>query len=76
VATGAQQQIIDALQERDIDALAGKGGFFLRGRGWVSYATAKRLAGITGTLTNRPRRERISAWGEYAWIAGINRQQK
>ena len=50
--------------------LAGKGGFFVKGHGFVSTAKARKLTGIKGKTRNPP--TRLSAWGDYATIAMLN----
>ncbi len=52
------------------DVCYGKGGFFVKGHGFITRITARKLTGIHAT----PRiiHERISAYGDYATIAQIN----
>jgi hypothetical protein len=54
--------------------LAGKGGFFIKGHGFINTAKARRLTGIKGKTRNPP--TRLSAWGDYATIAMLNQSQK
>lgn len=42
----AREQIVKALAEKGIEAVSGKGGFFLRGHGHVSFSQARRLSGV------------------------------
>ncbi|KKM19714.1 hypothetical protein LCGC14_1652790 [marine sediment metagenome] len=52
-----------------VDVLQGKGGFWVKGQGFWTIAKARRVTGIKATP--RPRRERITAYGDYATIAAI-----
>ena len=42
-------------------ALAGKGGFFIKGHGFITTAQARKITGIKGKTRNPPKR--LSAWG-------------
>jgi hypothetical protein len=42
----ARQEIIEALAAQGIEALYGKGGFYLRGQGFVTFAQARKLAAV------------------------------
>ena len=56
----------------DIDHIcSGKGGFWVRGHGFFTYAKARKLTGMP-VENPRSRRPRISAYGDYATIAMIN----
>lgn len=56
----------------DIDHIcSGKGGFWVRGHGFFTYAKARKLTGMPVEFP-RPRKSRISAYGDYATIAQIN----
>ena len=55
-------------------SLAGKGGFFVKGHGFVSTTKARKLTGIKGKTRNPP--TRLSAWGDYATIAMLNQPRK
>jgi len=50
--------------------LAGKGGFFVKGVGFISTAKARKITGIKGKTRNPPRK--LQAWGDYATIAMLN----
>jgi hypothetical protein len=54
--------------------LAGKGGFFVKGHGFISTAKARKLTGIKGKTRNPPKT--LSAWGDYATIAMLNQSRK
>jgi len=56
------------------DLMYGKGGFFVRGGGFISLAKARRMTGIKGPKRN-PRLIQ-PAWGEYAIIAMLNKPRK
>ena len=55
-------------------SLAGKGGFFVKGHGFVSTAKARRLTGIKGKTRNPP--TQLSSYGDYAIIEMLNRPRK
>ena len=55
-------------------ALAGKGGFFIKGHGFITTAKARRVTSIKGKTRNPP--QRLLAWGDYATIAMINQPRK
>ena len=63
--TKVQQELQTALEAQGFEVLAGKGGFWLRGRGHITTAKARRLTGIAA----EPRiiRERM-AYGDYAQL--------
>ena len=52
------------------NVMTGKGGYFVKGHGFVSTGKARRLTGIKAQERNF--RPRISAYGDYAWIAKLN----
>lgn len=65
------RKVFDALKAQGHDVLHGKGGFWLKGEGFVSLAKARRMTG-----TKAPKREtrpRISAYGDWATVAAMNR---
>lgn len=68
------QVLADTLAEKlgkhQWDVLQGKGGFWIKGKGFYTIAQARKITGIKATP--RPARERISAYGDYATIALIN----
>ena len=64
-----------ALEEHfNAPSLAGKGGFFIKGHGFVSTAKARKLTGIKGKTRTPP--TRLSSYGDYAIIEMINRPRK
>ena len=65
------EQIIEVFKGQGINALYGKGGFWLKGQGFISLAKARQLTGIKGTA--RKPKMVISAFGDWAWVAKINR---
>lgn len=70
--TKIQEQLQAALEAQGFEVLAGEGGFWLRGRGHVTTAQARRMTGIAAEP--RIRRERV-AYGDYAQLIGfINRK--
>lgn len=38
--------IIEALESQGLEVLYGKGGFFIRGEGWISFAQARKRSGV------------------------------
>ncbi len=69
-----QKQIIEALAAKGFEVLTARGGFFIRGRGFVTYSQAKSLAELRGKLTDREAPQpRVGAYGEWAFVAAINR---
>ena len=52
------------------DVLTGKGGFFIKGHGFITIAKARRLTGIKAQP--RTKHARIMPYGDYATIAQIN----
>ena len=51
--------------------VSGKGGFWVREHGFFTYAKARKLTGMP-VEHPRPRKPRISAYGDYAIIAKLN----
>ena len=68
----ARHQVIgDALAElTGREVVQGKGGFWVRGQGWISLAKARTLTGIPAP--KRAKRARVQPWGDYATIAMLN----
>ncbi|MDO8615876.1 MAG: hypothetical protein Q7T33_09100 [Dehalococcoidia bacterium] len=64
--------IIAALAAQGIDVLSGKGGFFIRGEGWITFAQARRRSGIVVPLALKRVGQRVTAYGDYAFVAAIN----
>lgn len=67
--------VLAALQDKygADNVIYGKGGFWVKGQGFLSLSQARKLTGILA-----PKREfcpRVSAWGDYATIAMINRRR-
>jgi len=67
--TKQQTAAIQALAQDGKDAILGKGGFFIRGEGFVSAAMVYRQYGIR---SERVVRGRMGAYGDYATIAMLN----
>lgn len=68
-----RQQIIERFAEMGIEAMHGKGGFWLRGHGHVSFAQARKMTGVSVPDELRRDHSRIGAYGDYAWVAKLNR---
>ena len=68
-----QKKIVAALESQGFEVAPGKGGFFIRGTGWVSYSKAKSIAGIKGNVTEQTRSaDVVLPYGDYGWIAALN----
>lgn len=69
--TNERSAIIAEYASRGIEACAGKGGFFVKDRGFVSLRDARKETGISMAKTRTPG-TRVSAYGDYAMIACLN----
>ena len=67
----ARQQIIQALASKGIEAMHGKGGFFLRGQGHVSFARARKLAGVAVPEELRREQREAILYGDAAIVHAI-----
>jgi len=70
----ARHQVIsDKLEEHyGAPVLQGKGGFWIRGHGFITLAKARKITGIKAPSRER---QRMPAWGDYATIAALNTQR-
>ena len=66
----ARQQIIEALAAKGFEAVYGKGGFWLRGEGFKTFAQARKIAGVEAEHIER--QARITPYGDYATIAALS----
>jgi hypothetical protein len=66
-----RQAIRDALAAQGIEAMYGKGGFWLRGRGHVTFAQARKLAGVDVSDELRRRSRARILYGDAAIIHAI-----
>lgn len=64
-------RIIEAYAAQGAEAMSGKGGFWIKDRGFVSLAQARKETGIN-EAQKREARQVQGAWGEYGWLAAIN----
>jgi len=65
-----RQEVFEALKSQGHEVLLGKdSGFYVRGRGFLGLAEARRITGISAP--ERTFRER-TAYGDYATILAIN----
>ncbi len=70
----AHEDIIEALVKHyNSDVLSGKGGFWIKGRGFITLNKARQITGIKGQV-RQPRMEYFPG-GDYATIAMINRSK-
>ena len=69
------KDIIEALQTKyNSDVLFGKGGFWVKGEGFISLAKARKITGIKGT--ERKPQEMRPCYGDYATLVQMNRIRK
>jgi len=65
--------IVSALRAMGFEVLTGKGGFYARRDGSTSFLTLAQARKLTGIVAeSSPRRERITAYGDYAIIAALS----
>ncbi len=65
-------ELLNALKKLyQTDVIYGKGGYWIKGKGFYTIAQARKITGIKAT----PRKPSmiLSAYGDYATIAQINR---
>lgn len=67
-----RQAIIAKFAEQGIPALHGKGGFFLKGEGWISFAAARKRTGVDVPENLKREGGRMTAYGEFAIVAAIS----
>ena len=63
-------EVLRALQAMGYEVLYNSGTFAIRGKGLVSLAQARKMTGIQAP--KREVRERVTAYGDWAWVAAIN----
>ena len=64
-------ELLEALKSHfNSEVLTGKGGFFIKGHGFITIAQARRITGIKAKP--RTKHARIMPYGDYATIAQIN----
>ena len=68
--TDIQRAAIAALAADGKEAITGKGGFHIKGEGFVKAATIYKKYGITSGRVRS--KGRIGPYGDYAWLAAIN----
>lgn len=64
----ARQEIVEALAGQGIEAIHGKGGFFLRGHGHVTFAQARKLAGVAVPEELRREQREAVLYGDAAIV--------
>lgn len=67
---GTVQNVQKALEANGAEVLRGKGGFWIKGKGFITLAQARKQTGIDAP--KRRTRGRQLPWGDYATIAAIN----
>lgn len=73
-AEGGPDDVLAALKAAGHEVLTAKGGFFIRGKGFVTLAQARKMTGVTA----KPRGPRMvqAPWGDAAWIKMLNTPRK
>lgn len=69
-AVGHVQDVLSALKGLGHEVIAGKGGFWLKGIGFISLTAARKLVCIEAP--KRAFRPKIRAWGDFATVAMLN----
>ena len=70
LSTDEKGNIAKALKRHyKADVMSGKGGFFVRGKGHVTIAQARRVTGIKAKP--KPRRAKTGGYGDYATLRKI-----
>lgn len=70
LSQGQKTKLVKALKKHyKADVMYGKGGFFVRGKGHISMATARRVTGIKAEP--RKRRGKTGGYGDYATLRKI-----
>lgn len=64
----ARRQIVEALAAKGIEAVYGKGGFFVRGQGHVSFDAARNLAGVAVPEGLRREQREAILYGDAATV--------
>jgi hypothetical protein len=65
--------IIAEFAKQGIPALSGKGGFFLKGEGFITYAAARKRTGVeVPEELKREQGRRVTAYGDFATVAAIS----
>ena len=71
--TGNAKAVQAALADKGMEVItAPGGGFFVKDKGYMSLASARRITGIEAP--KRESRGRVQAWGDWATVAMINRR--
>lgn len=68
--TGTPEDVKAALEAQGLEALKGKGGFWIRNEGWISLAQARKRTGLAAVP--RQIRPRQTAYGEWAIVAALS----
>ncbi len=63
-------ELAEKLGMKHYDCVQGKGGFWIRTKGFYTLAQARKITGIKATP--RPARQVLMPYGDYATIAQIN----
>jgi hypothetical protein len=62
--------VLAALQSAGLEVLSGKGGFWIKGEGFLTLAQARKRTGIAAP--EREARPQQQPWGEFATITLLN----
>jgi hypothetical protein len=68
---GTSRDVHRMLREMGHQVITGKGGFHIKGKGFVSLARARKMTGIKAP--RRKFRGTIGPYGDLGWVAAINR---
>jgi hypothetical protein len=67
-------EVLEALRATGREVVSGKGGFFVKGEGFISLAQARKLTGIQAP--KRAESMVMSSYGDWATIAMFNTRRK
>ena len=72
--TGTVKDVFDALKAQGKELIKSKGGFHVKGEGFLSLSKARKLTGIKAP--ERQFRGKQKAGGDWAWVEAINSPAK
>ena len=62
--------VLEALKAAGNEVMAGKGGFWIKGTGFISLSKARKLTGIMAPKRTYHPKQR--AWGDFATLVMLN----